>query len=55
MIVERGIDTIAYHMSLTPKQKQNIMEKIKNRKGFLTLRDDYWSDVYSYASNCNAD
>ena len=52
---EFGIDSFSCYHTLTSKQKQKIMESLKNLPGFRIEKSNYLENSYSYASDCFVD
>ena len=51
-MIETGIDSFSAYYPLTWEQKNKMIEELKARTGFRTLKEDYFQGTYIYASNC---
>ena len=52
--VDIGIDSFSCTYSLTPKQKDSILNALKMRPKFQTRYSDYFDRTYVYTSDCFA-
>ena len=52
--IEMGIDSFSCTYSLTPKQKDSILDALSLRPKFQTRYSDYFDRTYDYTSDCFA-